>query len=171
MDQQSRKDAPKFAALPPPGHHQWNNVPGNENGTPVRGAAVICLATESRLHQASAICPLPPDTVAHIPPCGANFKVDKRGAKLCINWKRGLCKFAERCIFRHDGPAPVPAAVAPLVEFRAASDQGKEGGGEVASDWYQEGADPAPGPPIQPKRLNTAETDFTKVAKKKSKWD
>ena len=100
--------------------------------------------------------------------------MDKRGAKVCIHEKRGLCKFGERCIFLHvaaGGPAPLQAAVAPLVEFRAAAGQGEEGGGEVASDWYQEGATPAPGPHVQPKRLNTAETDFTKVAKKKSKWD
>ena len=37
MDQPSAKLAPKFSALPPPGHNQWDNIAGNENGTPVRG--------------------------------------------------------------------------------------------------------------------------------------
>ena len=38
VDQPSAKLAPKFSALPPPGHNQWDNIAGNENGTPVRGS-------------------------------------------------------------------------------------------------------------------------------------
>ena len=38
LDQPSAKLAPKFSALPPPGHNQWDNIAGNENGTPVRGS-------------------------------------------------------------------------------------------------------------------------------------
>lgn len=39
IEQESKKLAPKFAALPPPGHTQWNNIEGQENGTPVRGSS------------------------------------------------------------------------------------------------------------------------------------
>jgi hypothetical protein len=141
----------------------------------------------------------PPDcTVAHIPGSGANFRADKRGAKVCINWKRGQCKFGERCIYSHGEPGPRPqatglqamsdAAISPLerdlVGYRmaAAGVGGEAGPGSgkrpeppVASDWYQEGgaglgtADATH--TITKQLTGNCETDFTKVPKKKSKWD
>ena len=53
VDQPSAKLAPKFSALPPPGHNQWDNIAGNENGTPVRG--VVSAPQSQGLQQTSTL--------------------------------------------------------------------------------------------------------------------
>merc|ERR1719244_176727 len=111
----SKKTAPRFAALPPPGHNQWDNIPGNENGTPVREVD---------------------KSVAHIQGVGQNFKANRTGLKVCISWKRGHCAHGDRCIYNHCEPgltgknrlqAAVDANISPLekdlVGYRIASDR------------------------------------------------
>jgi len=115
VGQNSTKMAPKYSALPPPGHDQWNKLPGKQAGVDT--------------------------SIAHIQGVGANFRADKRGVKVCINWKRGMCKFGDRCIYNHGEAgmknqlqAVVDSNISPLekdlVGYRIASGQsGVEGGG------------------------------------------
>lgn len=84
----NNKIVKKFAALPPPGHAQWNNIPGNENWD------------DEGLDNTPIIEGID-NSYAHIVPVGQNFKPDKRGVKVCTMWKRGLCKFGDRCIYNH----------------------------------------------------------------------
>ena len=117
IGQNSNKMAPKFAALPPPGHDQWTKIPGGGSKAGVDSS------------------------VAHIQGVGANFRADKRGVKVCINWKRGMCKFGDRCIYNHGQPggvrsqlqAAVDSNISPmekdLVGYRIASEKG---GGLIA---------------------------------------
>jgi len=78
----------KFAALPPPGHEQWDMIPGNENlyDEGIENECIIEGIDTS---------------IAHIPAVGQNFKPDKRGVKVCNMWKRGMCNFGDRCIYNH----------------------------------------------------------------------
>ena len=108
----SSKMTPKYSALPPPGHNQWDRIEVDTS-------------------------------IAHIQGVGANFRADKRGVKVCINWKRGSCKFGDRCIYNHGEPGPrsllqaaVDSNISPLekdlVGYRIASNQNIVGGGLIA---------------------------------------
>eukprot|EP00092_Neocalanus_flemingeri_P019769 GFUD01021409.1.p1 GENE.GFUD01021409.1~~GFUD01021409.1.p1 ORF type:complete len:816 (+),score=239.01 GFUD01021409.1:110-2557(+) len=211
----STKLTPKYSALPPPGHDQWNKIPSRVPGVDT--------------------------SIAHIQGVGANFRADKRGVKVCINWKRGMCKFGDRCIYNHGEiknqlQAAVDSNISPLekdlVGYRIASSQKRpagEGGLIAGPDGKMVWTDVNPPPPpdqeksspvlsILPspspsttmettkgsddstadwyncgsaelalkttdreaitksiqeakKVMSNMETDFTKVAKKKSKWD
>ena len=57
----SKKETAKYAALPPPGHSQWNNISGNEN---------------FKID----------NSMANLRPVGANFKANKAGVRVCIPW-------------------------------------------------------------------------------------
>ena len=37
-------------------------------------------------------------------PVGFNFKSDKRGVRVCIPFKRGMCNLGDRCCYSHDEP-------------------------------------------------------------------
>jgi len=148
----SKKMKPKFSALPPPGHHQWNNIPGNEN-------------LDNPEEEEDFILPGIDNTRAHIPAVGQGFKADKTGAKVCINWKRGFCNFGDRCIYLHYEPgtrsqvqAALDAAIPPnerdMVGYRTRPvDQHQHGGGLVArQDGSMEFAEgPVPPPPDREK--------------------
>ena len=57
---------------------------------------------------------------SNLRPVGANFKANKAGVRVCIPWKRGMCKLGERCNYTHGDPqqsklqALVDAQVSPL---------------------------------------------------------
>merc|ERR1711892_1348543 len=195
VGQNSNKMAPKYSALPPPGHDQWNKIPGRAS----QGVDT---------------------SIAHIQGVGANFRADKRGVKVCINWKRGMCKFGDRCIYNHGDPgmknqmqAMVDSNISPLekdlVGYRIASGQTDPDAKMVraegnhpppsdqdmdhppektrkldssTADWYNCGSAELPlkitdreaitkSITEAKKVMSNIETDFTKVAQKKSKWD
>ena len=109
----SKKETAKYAALPPPGHSQWNNISGNEN---------------FKID----------NSMANLRPVGANFKANKAGVRVCIPWKRGMCKLGDRCNYTHGDPqhtklqALVDAQVSPLEKdlsgYRIAADAAKTAG-------------------------------------------
>ena len=147
MDQPSAKLAPKFSALPPPGHNQWDNIAGNENGTPVRGGAS---APQTKTNQAS-IPPLISDLVGYRTAAAATSDSQADGNKR-----------AEPAAVRFPNPLSSPL--------------GSLSKPAVSEDWYSEGGSSL-GQAVQvpsvhqPKRLlGACETDFTKVAKKKPNW-
>merc|ERR1719228_1037018 len=155
-----KKMKPKFAALPPPGHQQWNNIPGNEN-------------FDYGEEEEDTIIPGIDNTRANIAPCGAGFKVDKTGAKVCIHWKRGFCNFGDRCIHLHHEPgtrnqvqAALDASIAPnerdMVGYRTRPVE-QHGGGLVAGPdgtmVFAEG--PVPPPPAREKPPSRVLADDT----------
>ena len=221
----STKLTPKYSALPPPGHDQWNRIQGRQNCGTEKGVDT---------------------SIAHIQGVGANFRADKRGVKVCINWKRGMCKFGDRCIYNHGEAgikkqlqAVVDSNISPLekdlVGYRIASsnnrvERGGKGGGLIAGPdgkmvWTDGNPPPPPEhdkPPEKSRKLGKSsqssprltphvtesstadwyncgpaklalkttdreaiaksieeakkvmpnmETDFTQVARKKTKWD
>ena len=150
MDQPSAKLAPKFSALPPPGHNQWDKIAGNENGTPVRGGAVAPQSKgplQTGVDQNST-SPLERDLMGY-----------RTAAASSASQAEGGSKRAEPAAVRFPNPL--------------SSQLGKP---VVSEDWFSEGGSSL-GQPVQvptvhqPKRLlGDFETDFTKVAKKKPAW-
>ena len=106
----NKKETARYAALPPPGHSQWNNISGNEN---------------FKID----------NSMANLKPVGANFKANKSGVRVCIPWKRGMCKLGDRCNYTHGDPqhnklqSLVDASVSPLEKdlsgYRIAADVAK----------------------------------------------
>ena len=125
----SKKEAAKFAALPPPGHSQWNNISGNEN---------------FKID----------NSMANLKPVGANFKANKSGVRVCIPWKRGMCKLGDRCNYTHGDPqqmklqALVDKNISPLEKdlsgYRIAADVARSQGGTAGG---QSGGGDSQGPP------------------------
>ena len=147
VEQPSAKLAPKFSALPPPGHNQWDAIAGNENGTPVRGGTS---APQTKMNQAS-ISPLERDLVGY-----------RAAAAATSDSQAGGSKRAEPAAVRFPNPLSSPL--------------GSLSKPAVSEDWYSEGGSSlvqaVQVPSVhQPKRLlGACETDFTKVAKKKPSW-
>ena len=106
----NKKETAKYAALPPPGHSQWNQISGNEN---------------FKID----------NSMANLKPVGANFKANKSGVRVCIPWKRGMCKLGDRCNYTHGDPQQmklqnlVDANISPLEKdlsgYRIAADVAK----------------------------------------------
>ena len=150
MDQPSAKLAPKFSALPPPGHNQWDKIAGNENGTPVRGGAAAPQnkgSAQNAVDQKST-SPLERDLMGYRTTAIASDSPAQGGSKR-----------AEPAAVRFPNPL--------------SSQLGKP---VVSEDWFSEGGSSL-GQAVQvptvhqPKRLlGDFETDFTKVAKKKPAW-
>ena len=150
MDQPSAKLAPKFSALPPPGHNQWDNIAGNENGTPVRGTA----APQTTMNQKS-ISPLERDLV--------EYRTAAASAAATSDSQAGQgSKQAQPAAVRFPNPlsSQLGSLSKPAVSEDWYSDSGSSLGQAVQVPSVQ-----------QPKRLlGEFETDFTKVAKKKPNW-
>ena len=79
FSEKNKKETARYAALPPPGHSQWNKISGNEN---------------FKID----------NSMANLKPVGANFKANKTGVRVCIPWKRGMCKLGDRCNYNHGDP-------------------------------------------------------------------
>jgi len=195
----SKKMKPKFSALPPPGHEQWNNISGNEN-------------FDNPEQEEDFILPGIDNTRAHIPGAGQGFKADKTGAKVCINWRRGFCNFGDRCIYLHYEKGQVQAALDATVPYnerdmvgyrtRPGAQKGQDGGGLVAgkdgamvpapekpptlddtSDWFNDSGSSAVSLKVvdreaicrsiqtAKKATESFETDFTNVPKKSLRMD
>ena len=113
FSEKNKKETARYAALPPPGHSQWNKISGNEN---------------FKID----------NSMANLRPVGANFKANKAGVRVCIPWKRGMCKLGDRCNYTHGDPqqsklqALVDAQVSPLEKdlsgYRIAADAAKTAG-------------------------------------------
>ena len=156
VDQPSAKLAPKFSALPPPGHNQWDNIAGNENGTPVRGGTSAPQSQgplQTKINQGS-ISPLERDLVGYRTAAASNS--DSQAAEGSNRAEPATVRFPNPLSSPLGGPSK-PA---------------------VSEDWYSEaGSGSSLGQVVhvpsvhQPKRLlGACETDFTKVAKKKTNW-
>jgi len=190
FSEKNKKETARYAALPPPGHDQWNKISGNEN---------------FKID----------NSMANLKPVGANFKANKTGVRVCIPWKRGMCKLGDRCNYNHGDPQQaklqslVDANIVPMERdlsgYRIApADNNKPqtdgaGGGSdgppqtsntpnsrekeesVSDDWFSEGTSEvkmrsadkeAIAKSIQAAKFKMGgmETDFTQM-KKKSKWD
>ena len=110
FSENNKKEKPRYSALPPPGHSQWNNISGNEN---------------FKID----------NSMANLKPVGANFKANKSGVRVCIPWKRGMCKLGDRCNYTHGDPGHnklqslVDAQLSPLEKdlsgYRIAADVAK----------------------------------------------
>ena len=119
FSEKNKKETARYAALPPPGHSQWNKISGNEN---------------FKID----------NSMANLKPVGANFKANKTGVRVCIPWKRGMCKLGDRCNYNHGDPQQlklqslVDAKISPMERdlsgYRIAaantSQAGGVGGGE-----------------------------------------
>ena len=150
VDQPSAKLAPKFSALPPPGHNQWDNIAGNENGTPVRGGNSAPQGPiQTKINQS-----LERDHVGYR--TAAASTSDSQAAEGSNRAEPAAVRFPNPLSSPLGGPSK-PA---------------------VSEDWYSEGGSGSSLGQVvhvpsvhQPKRLlGACETDFTKVAKKKTNW-
>jgi len=178
----------KFAALPPPGHEQWDNIEGNEN------------MFEEEI-EAQPIMQGIDNSIAHIRAVGQDFKANKMGVKPCIMWKRGMCKFGDRCIYNHAEVIRGKAAFQNAVDMNIAPDEKDKFGYRIAkqnpasqgapvqdrtlddtTDWYNSESSNINLNPEEMEAINKSikdarslvghlETDFTKEPKKKSRWE
>jgi len=187
----NNKIVAKFAALPPPGHDQWNNIPGNEN----------LFLGEDDIEQQPIFNGMD-SSIAHIAGVGQGFKNDKRGVKVCKMWQRGMCSFGDRCIFNHGEvlykskfqdqvDMNIPPDERDMIGYRIAKQNVQPKGGdeqarklENTTDWYssdskevnlKSGDMDAIKASIEESRKVVSsgmlETDFTQEKKKKSRWN
>jgi len=159
FSEKNKKETARYAALPPPGHNQWNNISGNEN---------------FKID----------NSMANLRPVGANFKAKGR-----VNMPKPLvmAKFSpqgqDTSGFRMTSNfVKNPESPSQVVSSgQTQSSEKQEKGESVSDDWFSAGTSEVKMRSIDQEaimksiqsaktKMGSMETDFTKV-KRKSKWD